>query len=129
MRIASVIALAVQLALPAAVHAQYRGVRFVITSVGDSTLVFAAGNETWIKSGSAGIAVDPKRRDTLVARIRVMTVAAGEATALVVGQTTNVRTDHVVILEQPKRSWVREPTFWWGLVAGSALGASIALVR
>ena len=129
MRFATVAALAVVLGLPTGARAQYRGVRFEITSVGDSTLVFTTGSEKWIRKGSAGIAVDPKRRDALVARIRVTAMAPGEASALVVGQTTNVRTDHVVILEQPKRSWVRQSTFWWGVVAGSALGASIALVR
>jgi len=109
--------------------AQYRGVRFEITRVGDSTFSFAAGSERWIKKGAAGIAVDPKRRDALVARFHVMSVAGGEASALVEGQTTNVRTDHVVILEEPKRSWLKQPAFWWGLVTGSALGASVALTR
>lgn len=109
--------------------AQYRGVRFEITRVGDSTFSFAAGSERWIKKGAAGIAVDPKRRDALVARFHVMSVTGGEASALVEGQTTNVRTDHVVILEEPKRPWMKQPTFWWGLVTGSALGASLALTR
>lgn len=113
----------------ARVDAQYRGVRFEITRVGDSTFFFSAGAEKWIKKGSAGIAVDPKRRDALVARFRVTAVDAGEASALVEGQTTNVRTDHVVILEEPRRSWMKQPTFWWGLVTGSALGASVALTR
>ncbi len=122
-------ALLVTLAFPASAYAQYRGVRFEIMRVGDSTFVFAAGTETWIKKGAAGIAVDPKRRDALVARFRVTDVGAGEASALVEGQTTNVRTDHVVILEQPKRSWVKQPTFWWGLVTGSALGVAIATAR
>ena len=129
MRLTIVAALAMAVVLPNTATAQYRGVRFEITRVGDSTIVFAVGHEAWIKKGIPGIAVDPKRRDALVAQIRVTTIAAGEASALVVGQTTNVRTDHVVILEQPKRSWVRQSTFWWGLVAGSALGASIALLR
>jgi hypothetical protein len=115
--------------IPTRAQAQQRGVRFEITRVGDSTFVFAAGGEKWVKKGSTGIAVDPKRRDVLVARFRVTDVAGGEASALVMGQTTNVRTDHVVILEQPKRPWSKQPTFWWGLVAGSALGASVALLR
>lgn len=109
--------------------AQYRGVRFEITSVGDSTFSFASGNEKWIRTGLVGIAVDPKRRDALVARFRVISVRAGEASALVEGQTTNLRTDHVVVLEEPRRSWYRQSAFWWGLVTGSALGASVALVR
>ncbi|MEP7345965.1 MAG: hypothetical protein ABI877_11885 [Gemmatimonadaceae bacterium] len=129
MRVTILAFLLTALALPGSAHAQYRGVRFEITQVGESTFVFAAGKEKWIKKGSAGIAVDPKRRDALVARFRVTDVAAGEVSALVEGQTTNVRTDHVVILAEPRRSWVKQPTFWWGLVTGSALGASIALAR
>jgi len=131
MRVAFValFALIVAHVIPTRAQAQQRGVRFEITSVGDSTFVFAAGGEKWVRKGSTGIVVDPKRRDALVARFRVTDVAAGEASALVVGQTTKVRTDHVVSLEQPKRAWIKQPTFWWGLVTGSALGASIALAR
>jgi len=129
MRIARVGAVIALVLASVRAEAQYRGVRFEITRVGDSTFSFASGNERWIKKGVVGIAVDPKRRDALVARFRVMAVAAGEASALVEGQTTNLRTDHVVILEEPKRPWMKQAAFWWGLVAGSALGASVALAR
>lgn len=109
--------------------AQYRGVRFEITRVGDSTFAFSIGKEKWIKAGTTGITVDPKRRDALVARFRVTGVATGEGLALVTGQTTNVRTEHVVVMEQPAPSWFRQRLFWWGVVAGSAVGGSLALTR
>lgn len=117
------------LAAPVAAHAQYRGVRFEITRVGDSTFAFPVGAEKWIKPGQTGIAVDPKRRDALVARFTVARIEGGEANALVVGQTTNVRTDHVAILEEPRRAWYKQRSFWVGLLAGSAIGAGVGFAR
>lgn len=123
-------ALVATLAVPATAHAQYRGVRFEISAVGDSTFVFLVGGEKWIKSGQTGIAVDPKKRDMLVARFLVTRVANGEASVLVTGQTTNVRTDHVAILDEPRRAWYKARMFWVGVLAGSALGAGgVALTR
>ncbi|MFN8572599.1 MAG: hypothetical protein U0132_11130 [Gemmatimonadaceae bacterium] len=116
-------------ALPVVAQSQYRGVRFEITRVGDSTFAFSVGAEKWIKAGQTGIAVDPKRRDALVARFTVARIAGGEASVLVVGQTTNVRTDHVAILEEPRRAWYKQRSFWVGVLAGSALGAGVGFAR
>ena len=113
----------------APLSAQYRGVRFEITSVGDTTFVFTSGGEKWIRRGQTGIAVDPRRRDALVARFRVTAVHNGVVDALVTGQTTNLRVEHVAVLEEPRRSWYKFPQFWAGLVTGAALGVSVALLQ
>ena len=104
--------------------AQLKGVRFEIAAVGDTTLGFRAGTERWIRRGQSGIAVDPRKRDILVARLRVLTVdKAGYVTALVTGQTTAVTTDHVVLLQPTTPPWYRRRAFWGGMVLGAALGA------
>ena len=105
-------------------RAQLKGVRFEIAAVGDTTLGFRSGTERWIKRGQVGIAVDPRKRDVLVARLRVLVVdRSGYVTALVTGQTTAVTTDHVVLLQPTTPAWFRRRSFWGGLVLGAALGA------
>ncbi len=112
-------------ALARPVQAQLKGVRFEIAAVGDTTLGFRSGTEHWIKRGQSGIAVDPRKRDILVARLRVLGVdKAGYVTALVTGQTTAVTTDHAVLLQQAPPAWYRRRSFWGGLVLGAALGAA-----
>ncbi|MBK6488717.1 MAG: hypothetical protein IPF98_18135 [Gemmatimonadetes bacterium] len=111
------------LAVPA--QAQLKGVRFEVTAVGDTTLTFDAGTERWIRRGIEGIAVDPAKRDVLVARLRVLRVdRAGEVTAMVTGQTTAVTRDHVVLLQELQPAWYRRRMFWGGMVLGAALGAT-----
>ena len=124
--IAGVLAGAV-VSAPAA--AQQRMVRFEISAVGDSTLSFRIGEMRWVRPGQVGTAIDPARRDALVARFRIVTVQEGAATALVTGQTTAVSTDHVATLEEPKRPWLRNKGFWSGLFLGAVLaitGTAIA---
>jgi hypothetical protein len=116
--IAGVLAGAV-VSAPAA--AQQRMVRFQISAVGDSTLSFRIGEMQWVRPGQVGTAIDPARRDALVARFRIVTVQEGAATALVTGQTTAVSTDHVATLEEPKRPWFRNKGFWSGLFLGAAM--------
>ena len=114
--------LALAIAAPSA-KAQLKGVRFEIAVVGDTTLGFRTGTERWIRPGERGIAVDPRRRDVLVARLRVLRVdSTGTATALITGQTTALSTDHVVIVQEPRRRWYQSKSFWGGLVAGLAFG-------
>ena len=112
---------------PRAVRAQVleRTVRLSILEVGDSTFSFDAGNLRWVKPGERGMAVDPKRRDALVARFFVLQVDAGKATALITGETTRLTPEHVVVLEVPIRPWYRSTLFWSGAVLG-ALGGLIA---
>ena len=102
--------------------------RFFVDSVGDSTFVFRVPSEAeWLRPGRAGIAVDPRRRDALVARFRVIAVERTRATALVTGQVTLVERDHVVLLEEPRRRFYRDPGFWAGTIVGAVLGALAAL--
>jgi hypothetical protein len=109
-------------AVTGSVEAQFRGVRFEITQVFDTTFRFPRGTAGWVKEGLTGIAVDPRRRDVLVARFRVVAVDSGLVTALVTGQTTRVATEHVVVLREPSRPWWRGLTFWGGTALGVALG-------
>ena len=104
--------------------AQQRGVRFPVASVGDTTLQFLAAGERWIRRDLPAIAVDPRKRDVLVARLRIVGVdSAGRVTALVTGQTTALSREHTVILPEPRVRWYRRGAFWGGLAAGGVLGA------
>jgi hypothetical protein len=126
MRRLLVVALALLLtALARPAHAQLKGVRFEVTTVGDTTVSFQAGTEHWLRPGIEGIAVDPMKRDVLVARLRVLRVEkGGEVTAVVTGQTTAVTTEHVVLIQERRLAWYRRRTFWGGFLVGAALGAT-----
>jgi hypothetical protein len=108
---------------------QARAARFEIVSVGDTTIALRTGGVRWVKPGMAGKAVDPRRRDQTIATFRVAAVSQGEATAIVTGQTTALATDHVAVIEEPRRPWYRSGTFWSGLLVGAALGAGAALTK
>jgi len=115
-------------AVPA--QAQLKGVRFEVTAVGDTTLTFLAGTERWIRRGIEGIAVDPAKRDVLVARLRVLRIdRTGEVTAMLTGQTTAVTPDHVVLLQEVQPAWYRRRAFWGGMLLGAALGATAGAQR
>lgn len=119
---------AIGIGLPRDARAQDAAVRFEITSVGDSTFSFAIGRHSWVRRGEHGIAVDPARRDALVARFTVVQVndSAGQARALVTGQTTRVTTGHMALLVRPSVPWYRKPVFWIGTAIGAVLGAVVA---
>jgi hypothetical protein len=102
--------------------AQEQSARFRIAAVGDTTFSFGIGPSRWVKRGQLGTAVDPRRRDTLVARFRVLSVDGAEVTALITGQTTAVTTEHVALMIEPPRSWIRARTLWLGLLLGTAIG-------
>ena len=120
------LAVAALLTLPAgAAAAQQESARFYVDSVGDSTFVFRVGNAGWLRSGNSGIAVDPGRRDARVARFVVLAVREGRATALVTGQTTFLTTDHVAVVDVPRRRFWQERRFWAGLVIGGVFGTAI----
>ena len=79
----------------------------------------------WLRRGLTGIAIDPRKRDVLVARLRVLSVdKAGNVSALVTGQTTAVTTSHVVLMQEEPPAWFKRRTFWGGMVLGVALGAA-----
>ena len=105
--------------------AQSRMVRFEITQVGDTTFRFPRGSAQWVKAGTSGIAVDPRRRDALVARFRVARIDSGLVTAVITGQSTRVATEHVALLTEPQKPWYRTITFWGGTVLGIVVGALI----
>ena len=111
-------------AAPAA--AQSRGVRFEITQVGDTTFRFSRGSAGWVRIGTTGIAVDPRRRDALVARFRIARIDSGLVTAVITGQTTRVATEHIAVLAEPPKPWWKGITFWAGTVFGIVVGALIA---
>ena len=104
--------------LPSAVRAQDTAVRMEIKSVGDSTFTFNATNVPWVARDQSGIVVDPRRRDVLVARFKVLSVEAGTGNALILGQTQRVSTDHVALLSEPHPPWYTRRTFWTGLAIG-----------
>lgn len=107
--------------VPAA-QAQSRAVRFEVAAIGDSTIEFRTSTHKWVRPGQLGVAVDPRRRDVLIARFRVESVREGSATAVITGQTTALTLDHVAVLDEPRRRAYRSPAFWIGIAVGGALG-------
>lgn len=102
--------------------------RFEISAVADSTFDFPIADQKWVRVGAVGIAVDPGRRDELVARFLVSRVAGDTAEALVTGQARRVTDAHVALLSPPRVAATRRPSFWAGFFGGAALGAAIAVV-
>lgn len=107
--------------------------RFEIVAVGDSTIAFLAPNASWLAVGNTGIAVDPRRRDILVARFRVLARHADTATALVTGQTTRLVTEHVALVARPPTPPVvlrriEQRRFWAGAAVGAVFGVIAGLL-
>lgn len=121
------LALFLGFAAPAALRAQDSAVRFEIRTVGDSTFTFAAAQAPWVARGQQGIAVDPRRRDGLVARFVVLGVDEGIANALILGQSQKVTTDHVVLLRPPREHWYTSKAFWGGTLGGLVVGLVVGL--
>jgi hypothetical protein len=122
LRILMALALAAGVTAPRMVRAQDSAVRFEIRTVGDSTFTFAATQAPWVARGQKGIAVDPRRRDGLVARFVVLGVDDGVANALILGQSQKVTTDHVVLLRPPQSRWYASKRFWTGALGGAVAG-------
>jgi hypothetical protein len=120
---ALLIALGAAIAAPAA-SAQTATARFDVDSVGDSTLTFSVGPAHWVSPGRTGLAVEPRRHDELIARIRIIRVDHGTATALITGQTARVVPGQVALLRQPPAPFYKVGLFW----IGAAAGAAIALI-
>lgn len=117
-----VLGLALALLAPISGQAQESAVRFEIAGVADSTFAFRVGRHVWVVRGQRGIIVDPRQRDVLVGRFRIMRVEGGLATALVTGQTTTISSLHVALLTPPRLSWYRDRNFWIGAAVGGVLG-------
>ena len=107
-------------------HAQQGAYRFEITAVGDSTIAFRVPDASWMKAGLKGIAVDPTRRDALVARFTVLRVEGQLATAVVTGQTSKVTTAYLALVEPPGRHWYQQPAVWIAGGLGILAGVLIA---
>jgi hypothetical protein len=119
----------VMVALPRGARAQDRDVRFAITHVGDTTVTFQAGKMTWIVRSPRAIVVDPRRRDALVAQLKVLSIGAnGEATALVTAQAGRITTDHVVIGTEPRSRWYKSPLMWMGTAFGLLVGFGLGRI-
>jgi hypothetical protein len=116
-------------ALPRGARAQDRDVRFAITHVSDTTVTFQAGKMTWVVRSPRAIVVDPRRRDALVAQLKVLSIAAnGEATALVTAQAGRITTDHVVIGTEPRSRWYKSPLMWMGTAFGLLVGFGLGRI-
>lgn len=131
---AAIGAVAVGTALAACAPPRVTGVRdpagarrFEILDAADSTFKFVVTGTKWIRAGQAGIAVDPRRRDALVAQFVVQRRVADTATALITGQTARVAPQHVVLIDPPRTRLVRRRDFWMGVLTGGLLGAGAAL--
>jgi hypothetical protein len=113
---------------PERARAQETAYRFEIAVVGDSTVTLSTEKHDWVRPGQKGIAVDPMRHDALVARFVVMSVdpVAKRAIAIVTGQTTRLTTDHVALIDRPKKAWYAQPTLWIGAAVGALIGAVAA---
>jgi len=98
--------------------------RFEIDAVDDSTVRFRPLEAHWIRAGMSAYAVDPLRRDALVARLLVQVETGDAMSALVTSQTGRVTTSHFLLVPKPAVPWWRERPFWVGAIAGSALGAA-----
>ena len=96
-----------------------RAWRFELADAGDSTFRFAVGGVRWVRRGTTGIVIDPRRRDALVARFEVQDVGADTAVGLILGQTQRVVAEHVALVAPPQlRPWRQRP-FWQGALAGA----------
>ena len=118
-----VLSLGALAAAPGRVRAQQPSVRFEISEVTDSTFTFAVGPHRWVEQRSRGVVVDPARRDALVARFRILRIGDGVVTALVTGQTSQVTTQHFVVMNPPPEPpWHRRSAVWTGTAIGAVLG-------
>ncbi len=112
---------ALLIAAPAAAHAQVGSARFDIDSIGDSTVTFAVGNARWVHAGQTGLAVEPRRHDELIARLRVITVSNGSATAVITGQTSRVSEGQVALIRRPAPPFYTVGLFWIGAAVGAVI--------
>ncbi len=119
--VAVVLAVVAALA-PSRLAAQEGALRFGISAVQDSTFTFAIGPNNWVKRGQHGFAVDPHRRDALVARFEIVGVNDGIATALITGETTRLTTQNEALLDKPSSHFFTTGLFVAGLALGLAAG-------
>lgn len=114
-------------ALATRAGAQETAARFEIVAVQDSTFKFTLGRQQWVAPALSGIAVDPMRRDALVARFRVLSVRGDTAVALITGETTRVTDQHVALINVPRAKWWKTASFWRGTILGAVAGLAAGL--
>lgn len=102
--------------------------RFEVVAAEDTTITILVGSGRWVRRGTVGIAVDPRRRDALVARFRVLAREGDSATALVTAQTTPVSTSLVALMREPIPAVLQQDAFWAGLFFGVGAGIAAALI-
>jgi hypothetical protein len=112
---------ALLIAFPAGARAQVGSARFDIDSIGDSTVTFSVGNARWVRAGQTGLAVEPRRHDELIARLRILQVSSGRATALITGQTSRVTDGQVALIHRPAPPFYTVGLFWIGAAVGAAI--------
>ena len=113
---------------PAVVGAQETSARFEIASAGDSTFTLVIGRHPWVRPGLYGIVVDPRQRDILIARFRIIAADSANAMGLVTGMTMRVTTEHVALIDKPpppELPWHRRRSFWIGVLVGVAAGFGV----
>lgn len=86
-------------------------------------MTFAVGNARWVRAGQTGLAVEPTRHDELIARLKVLKVQSGTATALITGQTSRVENGQVVLIRRPPPPFYTVGLFWIGTAVGAAIMA------
>jgi hypothetical protein len=96
--------------------------RFEIDAADDSTATFRVFESRWLRAGLSAYAVDPVRRDALVARLTILRRDSTTATALVTSQVARVTTDHFLLVSPPRTPWWGTKLFWIGTLVGSAVG-------
>ena len=102
--------------------------RFEIEVVDDSTAVIRVEEARWVRRGLAAYAVDPQRRDALVARLSVIALDSTTARLLVTSQVTRVTTEHFLLVPRPATPWWRSRVVWTSMVAGALAGISGTLL-
>ena len=102
--------------------------RFAVVTIEDTTFTILIGADRWVRRGTVGVTVDPKRRDALVAKFRVLSRTGDSAIALVTGQTTRVSQTDVALIREPVPGPLRQGVFWGGLFLGAGVGLGVALL-
>ena len=102
--------------------------RFEIDAVDDSTARFRPLESRWLRTGMLAIIVDPKNRDGLVARVRIVAADSTSVTALVIGQVGRVTTDHFLLVPHPKTPWWHDRRVWIGALAGGVIGTAVTSI-
>src|SRR5207302_7091531 len=95
--------------------AQDTAARFEIGTIGDTTVAFRLGRVGWVRPGMKAVVVDPRRRDALVAGLRVWLVTRDSAVAVVTGQTGALAREHVVVVNPPPTRGYAHRGFWSGV--------------